>query len=142
IGATFVARSYAESAAFMQPRMPGEGEDSIPIIRGLQILGPQNVTGVSQTVSRERIFTCRPESKADELPCATQILSTLAGKAFRGEVTAKEMQTIMGFYEAGAKDGQFEDGIQKGLMSILASPHFLYRAEPAPAGLAAGAIYD
>jgi hypothetical protein len=142
VGAAFVARSFAESAAFMQPLTPGEGEDAIPIVRGLQILGPRNVTGVSETVSRERIFICRPESQQDETPCAERILSTLANKAFRSTATEKEIRTLMDFYEAGAEDGGFESGIQKGVMALLASPHFLYRLEPAPADVTAGSAYD
>jgi hypothetical protein len=49
----------------------------------------------------------------------------------------------MGFYEAGSEAGGFEAGIQKGLMAILASTRFLYRAQPgaAPEDLPPGANY-
>jgi hypothetical protein len=35
----------------------------------------------------------------------------------------------MAFYEAGHADGTFEQGVRDALSAILASPHFLYRAE-------------
>ena len=38
-------------------------------------------------------------------------------------------------------EGGFETGIQKGLMSILGSTKFLYRAEPLPEGAQPGAVF-
>ncbi len=35
----------------------------------------------------------------------------------------------MAFYDAGARGGGFEGGVRDALSAILASPHFLYRAE-------------
>ena len=47
----------------------------------------------------------------------------------------------MRFYDAASKTGNFDAGIQQGIMAILASPRFLYRAEQMPANLAAGQSY-
>src|SRR5690606_35980713 len=132
------------SDQLLHSQVPGVGEPSVPLMLGVEILGPYEPTGISQpTTSRSRVFTCYPESEADELPCATRILTDLAHRAFRRPVTDEDMEPILGFYRAGHQAGGFEDGIQKGLMAILASTKFLYRAEPggAPADLAPGSPY-
>ena len=47
----------------------------------------------------------------------------------------------MKFYAQGRKDGDFEAGIRMALQAILASPHFLFRLEEAPATARAGQNY-
>lgn len=133
IGVTFVARTHAESDYLLESLVPGEGVPDIPRIHGTEIIGPYDATGISDsTESRKRIFICRPETQADEQPCAKRILANLARRAFRRPVTDGDLEPLMQFYRYGAKSGGFEKGIQKGLMAILASTKFLYRAEPDP----------
>ncbi|MBN1238837.1 MAG: DUF1592 domain-containing protein, partial [Gammaproteobacteria bacterium] len=144
VAATFVARTYAESDQLLHSQTPGVGEPSVPLMLGVEIIGPYEPTGISEsTVSRERIFICRPETEADELPCAEKILSNLAHRAFRRPVSDEDLEPILDFYRAGRESGDFENGIQKGLMAILASTKFLYRAEPdgPPEDLAPGSPY-
>jgi hypothetical protein len=129
VGATFLARSLAESDALMQPLMPGLGVDSVPLIGSVEILGPRVTQGITATPSRRRIFTCHPDTGADAAACAQEIAATLARKAFRRPVTAAEVETLLGFYRAGAAEGGFERGVQKLIMALLASPKFLYRTE-------------
>jgi hypothetical protein len=47
----------------------------------------------------------------------------------------------MHFYTMGASEGGFEIGVRTALEAILASPHFLYRMEREPAGVAPGEAY-
>ncbi len=47
------------------------------------INGPFNATGPGDTPSRRAIFVCRPTDAASEAPCARQILTRLATRAFR-----------------------------------------------------------
>ncbi len=47
----------------------------------------------------------------------------------------------MDFYAEGRKGGTFDDGIQKGVMAILSSPRFLFRAHTPPAGTKPGDVY-
>jgi hypothetical protein len=129
IGATFVARSLAESDALMQPLMPGLGVDSVPIIGSVEIFGPRQAHGVGDTPSRRKIFICQPAPGTDALPCAREIFSKLARKAFRRPVTDAEVETLLGFYRSGAAEGGFDTGVQKGIMALLSSPKFLYRTE-------------
>ena len=109
------------------------GITSLPHLRDLVIGGPHSVTGVSATPSRERIFTCRPTSPEEELPCAQEIVTRLGTDAYRRQLTATDRDALMGFYEAGAAEGGFEIGIRTVLQAMLASPHFVFRFED-PAG--------
>ncbi len=115
------------------------GITTLPHLRDLGIIGPYNVTGVSDTASRRRVFTCRPVSAADELPCATQIVSALATQAYRRQPDAHDLAGLMLFYTRAAAEGGFEAGIRTVLQAILTSPHFVLRLErPASEPLEAG----
>ena len=108
------------------------------------ITGPSKVTGLSESPSRKAIFSCRPTTAAAERPCADQILSRLATRAYRRPLTAKERESLLAFYDRGAAadaSNRFEGGVRLGLQAILASPYFLFRFEKAPAGVAVGNDY-
>jgi hypothetical protein len=143
IGATFVVRSHAESDKLLQPIVPGTGERTVPRIRSVEIVGPYEPTGVSNTASRERIFICEPAAESERLPCAERILGNLARQAYRRSVSEEDLSTLLNFYRDGAAAGGFEEGIRRGLMAILASPKFLFRLpEPPPTGLAENDVYQ
>src|SRR6202165_5475169 len=104
------------------------------------ISGPNDVAGLSDTPSRQKIFVCHPARVADEEPCARKILSTLAHRAYRRPVTDKDVRTLLRVYEAGRSEG-FESGIQAAVKKILAGPEFLFRIERDPADVPPNAIY-
>ena len=52
-------------------------------------------------------------------------------------MTAEDVTPLMAFYKSGYATGGFDGGVRDALSAILASPHFLYRAE---SGDAAGGI--
>jgi cytochrome c551/c552 len=113
-------------------------------VTGISINGPFDATGTGDTPSRRRIFTCYPGTVGEELPCAREILQSLADRAFRQPASAAEIDTLLGFYEQGRSEhpqAGFETGIQHGLARILVAPRFLYRFEHEPEGLAEGAVY-
>ncbi|MBX5462686.1 MAG: DUF1592 domain-containing protein [Steroidobacteraceae bacterium] len=141
VGVTFLARTFAESDARLFSLAPGGGQERIPRISGFEISGPFNATGLTETPSRRKIFTCRPASAAEEEPCAREILGTLARRAFRRPVDEADLQLLMQFYRAGAQEGGFESGIRTALTKILSSPYFLFRAEIAPEGTAPGTAF-
>ena len=115
------------------------GITTLPHLRSLNIVGPHRVTGVSDTQSRRRVFTCRPLSQADESACAGEIVRRLATQAFRRPVSEKDHARLMTFYTRGRKDKHFEYGITKAIEAILASPQFLFRVEVVPAARSANA---
>jgi hypothetical protein len=101
---------------------------------GVEILGPYNPTGISNTASRALIFICDPKKMGEEA-CAKQITENLTRRAFRRPVTADDVALLMPFYEAGRKDGgSFDQGIEQVVAAVLASPDFLYRAIRGPKG--------
>jgi hypothetical protein len=144
VGAAFTARSFAEGDYLLQSLVPGEGVPDVPRLYGLEIIGPFEPAGIAEpTESRARIFSCYPKSTDEERPCASQILSSLARQAFRRPVDRDDLEPLLAFYDQGRAEGDFETGVQKGLMAMLASTKFLYRAEPGapPADLAPGSEY-
>ncbi len=117
------------------------GITTLPHLKDLSIVGPYRPTGVSETVSRRKIFTCRPTVPAEETPCARDIIRRLAVQAFRGPVSGDDLTSLMTFFTEGRKESDFESGIASALEAILASPQFLFRLEPAPATARAGRSY-
>ncbi len=113
----------------------GDGNNRMArLANGIEIVGPFNSTGVSQTASRALIFVCDPQ-KIGEPACAKQITANLARRAFRRPVTADDVASLMPFYEAGREGGgSFDDGIEQVVAAVLASPDFLYRAIRGPEG--------
>ncbi len=138
----------------------GFGITTLPHLREFAVSGPFKVTGISETPSRKRIFTCRPTTAAEESTCATEIIRTLATQAYRGPLSAADVDGLMKFYQQGrfggsataqtrrssqeterVEAGDFESGIRMALQAILASPRFLFRLEEAPAAIRAGQNY-
>jgi mono/diheme cytochrome c family protein len=117
------------------------GMTSLVHLREFSIVGPTHVTGVSETPSRRKIFSCRPASGSDELPCAKKILSTLARQAFRRPVTDSDLEGLLSFYQQGRNEGGFEAGIRTGLQAILADPEFVFRFERTPSNATPGSNY-
>jgi hypothetical protein len=123
-------RSFAESDERIRTTSLEGGQERIQAVHALQIRGPLSVTGMSASPSRAKIFICRPASKSEEEPCARKIVTNLARYAFRRPVTDEDVYPLMGFYKSGyANGGGFERGVRDAVSAILASPHFLYRAE-------------
>ncbi|HEY7448832.1 MAG TPA: DUF1592 domain-containing protein [Vicinamibacterales bacterium] len=113
----------------------------LPHLQDLNITGPFNVTGISESPSRRQVFTCRPASSEQEPTCATSILTNLARQAYRRPVTRADLDGLLGFYRTGRQEGDFETGIRTALQAILASPHFVFRLEHRPANVATGQNY-
>jgi len=117
------------------------GITGLPHLRSMFITGPMTVSGISETPSRRKIFTCRPTAEKDEEACATQIISRLAKQAFRRPVNAEDLEGLLGQYQAGRQDGDFETGIRTAVQAILAKPEFIFRFEHVPANVAPGETF-
>jgi hypothetical protein len=148
IGITYVQKTAAESNeilhGFVSVAGMGQhvnGDSDGPRIQNVEVRGPLNASGVSETPSRRKIFSCVPKSAADERPCAKQIFTAVARKAFRRPITDADLTGALAFYDQGYPQGGFETGIQKGLMAILVSPKFLYRAHSPPEGVQPGQAF-
>jgi len=105
------------------------GVTILPHIQDFVVRGPFNPTGVSETPSRKRIFTCRPTTPDEARPCASRIIADLGGVAYRRPLSDGDMKGIMAFYDEGTKEAGFEGGVRSALEAILSSPHFIFRVE-------------
>ncbi len=117
------------------------GITALPHLADLMITGPHHPVGVSESESRDRVFTCRPSAPGEARACAASIVRRLATQAYRRPVTDEDLLGPMQFYDEGAAEGGFEIGVRTALQSILANPQFLFRLEEQPAGVAPGESY-
>jgi hypothetical protein len=144
VGIAFLRRSGAESHEPLElhtRNLDLQDMNGLPVVDYVNLTGPFNAAGPGATPSRQKIFVCTPERTAEELPCAEEILSTLARRAYRRAVSEDEVDLLLDFYSQGRERGTFDTGIQTALRVILTSPAFLFRSEPDPATVAPGAVY-
>jgi hypothetical protein len=146
VGVSFVTRRWEPEGVLQPPqrgfaRTTNELYFGNPAVETIAIGGPYQASSTGDTPSRRRVFVCRPSDRPSEGPCARKILATLARRAYRRPPTAAEIQTLLGFYEAGRAEGGFDIGIQRGLRRILAAPSFLFRIEREPVNIAPGTPY-
>ena len=117
------------------------GVTALAHLREFAVTGPTKVTGVSDTPTRRRIFTCRPTSAAEETACATEIITRLATQAYRGSLPGDDLADLMRFYADGRKQTDFESGVRLAIQAMLANPRFVFRLEQAPASIRVGQSY-
>jgi hypothetical protein len=119
--------------------------EGAPHMKSLTIQGPFESKGAAEPVGR--IFVCRPANTADarltpeENSCARRILSALAHRAWRRNLSPAETDGLMSFYQTGRKHGTFDSGIEFAVRRILAAPSFVYRAELEPETVKPGESY-
>jgi mono/diheme cytochrome c family protein len=141
------AGRHVLTAALFELKRPTGVNDIYSVYRAdggierVEITGPFNATGVGQTESRKRIFTCVPRSEEEERPCARRILVDIASRAFRAPQRLDELADVLRFYDRGREEGGFEAGIQQALSRILIDPRFLFRFEAEPADAVPGKPY-
>jgi len=125
------------------PEPEGVGPDHIPLwsrqsdspntptaISSMYIGGPYDAQVPQDSPSRRMIYVCHPASAADELPCATKILSKIARRAYRRSATNDDVETLLSFYKRGRAAGNFDQGIRAALERVLVGPDFLSASRP------------
>jgi hypothetical protein len=151
VAVTFVKTTSGQLDDYLQPYLRPPGISSFrltrmggyagPYVGQVSFSGPFDTTGSGDTPSRRRIFSCRPANTQAAEPCAREILSTLARRAYRRPLTDTDVDGLVEFYRHGFALGDFEMGIQVALERMLASPDFLFRIVEDPPGIAAGEMY-
>ena len=150
IGATFVKDPRALLETQRQPyqaRFNYYRHPRIqPAIYSLTIVGPYENSGAGDSPSRKRVLICEPANRASEEACAERILRSLAERAYRRPVSAKDLAGPMRFFRLardtdGPDGGSFEAGIENALAAILVSPQFLFRIERDPPHVEPGQAY-
>ena len=152
VAVTFIERARVESDEFVG-FLPGDafsrGDREPRLVGGVDVMGPFNSTGVSETPSRRRVFICKPEPSR-ERECARRITANLARRAFRRPVTDQDVDALMQYFDRGqagpakpatggpvspkpqGAGGRFDEGIEQMIAAILVSPDFLFRAIHTP----------
>jgi hypothetical protein len=150
ISASFVKRTDGPYEDLIKPHewsMASNGNASAgitapPHIVELSVIGPEKVEGVSlDSPSRKAIFTCYPKTKAEGEPCAKQIMTRLATRAYRRPLAARDVDGLMRFYRLGAAKAGFEGGMREAMQAMLSSPYFIFRFETIPASVKRGSDY-
>jgi len=145
VGVSFV-RELWEPEGLPQPLQRGRVLTNDQIYMGyaavgsVEIGGPYEVPGsIADTPSRRAIFSCRPRTETEVRPCAREILSRVARRAYRRPVTEDDLATLLEFFDTGRQDGgSFDSGIQLALERLLVDPDFLLRVHRAPSRVASG----
>ncbi len=160
VGVSFV-REVWEPEGLPQPLQRGRviANDQIYMdhasVGAVQIGGPYQIStrSATETPSRRAVFVCTPHREAEELACATKILSRMARLAYRRPVTKSDVQTLLEFFERGRHDvppsplrgggtsDSFDLGIQFALERMLVDPDFLLRVHRDPTGPAKAGHY-
>ena len=120
----------------------GYGVTTQQHLQRMTVLGPFEVTGVSDTPTRRFVFSCRPTAPSEERTCAESIVERLAERAYRRDVDQNDIDGVMQFYDQGSETRGFEGGVRLALQAIMASPHFIFRMEEAPEGVEPGEVYE
>lgn len=149
VAAAFVRRAEGPYEDLIRPHdwsmagggSGGAGITTLPHLRDVVIRGPLNAIGISDTPSRDRIFTCRPTGEGSSRECAREIVGKIAERAYRRPLREGELAGLLRFYEDGLANGGFEIGIRSALEAVLASPHFVLRLEREPDGIGPGEAY-
>ena len=150
-GTRLVSAAFLDKAAVAEGVLePRPGVSSLAYSRdrnaamalgSIEISGPYNGRTPEDTSSRRRVFVCSPVEATQEEPCAEEILSSLARRAFRRPVVDEDVEPLLSLYREGRNEGGFETGIQFALRGILIDPEFLFRVERDPAGAAPATAY-
>jgi hypothetical protein len=147
VAVTYIERARVESDEFVG-FLPGDafsrGDREPRLVGGIDVVGPFNSPGVSDTPSRRRIFICKPEANKEQA-CARRIAANLARRAFRRPVTDQDIDGLMPYFDRGRQrglaapkpqgEGGFDAGIEQVIAAVLVSPEFLFRAIHTPEDL-------
>ncbi len=84
---------------------------------------------VEEAWTRGTVRTCALDA-ADPQPCARELLSRFARRAWRRPVAEAEVRRLLAFVSLAKQHGEgAEAGVKLALRAVLLSPHFLFRVE-------------
>ncbi len=129
--------SFPEFAAMKNPRdnVNLDGRRKL-FIDYVDIVGPFEASN-SAPESRKLLFICDQQTPE----CAQQIITHLARRAYRRQVTQQETDKLVNLAALVRKQGDsFQEGIRVALQAMLMSPNFLFRVEKEPTRLGSYAL--
>ena len=144
VSAAFLAKPVVPEGSLRRPvsiasyafnsELVGDVTDE-PALSTIRIDGPfeaESSPADVESPSRRRLFVCYPSDASEERPCARDILSQLARRAFRRPITETDVDALLAVFDEGRGRGGFEAGIEFALRKVLVSPDFLFRLERDP----------
>ncbi len=131
---TIEVPSFRMHARYSQQNFPRD-------ILQIDVTGPFAAQGKPDTPSTQLVFSCDPQTAAQEASCASSIIMRLARKAWRRSVTQDDIAPLLSIYQ-GERDARgFRHGISAAVEALLVSPQFLFAVERVPDKAFPGAIY-
>jgi hypothetical protein len=136
VGVSFVRQMW-EPEGLPQPLQRGRviADDQVYMdyanVGSVLIAGPYESAGMAKdTPGRRAVFVCQPNALEEERGCAEKILARIARLAYRRPLARKDLDTLLGFFDAGRREGgTFDHGIQQALERMLVDPDFLLRVQ-------------
>jgi hypothetical protein len=100
-------------------------------VNTVDVGGPYSQTTGPSRASLQKIYTCgNPVNGAHTAMCARRIVTSLARRAFRRPVTARELDSYVDLVKrVQQEEGSLDEGLAVGIQAILVSPDFLFRIE-------------
>ncbi|MDX1981123.1 MAG: DUF1592 domain-containing protein [Bryobacteraceae bacterium] len=96
----------------------------------VEITGPHSPRKGPSPESLRRVLACGHLDGRHQAGCRRLIVGTLAQRAFRRPVTAKEVDRLEALAASTqARGGPFEEGLAVAVQAMLVSPDFLFRLE-------------
>ena len=112
--------------ADLGPSKPGVVSISGFFISNLDVTGPYNEVMGPSPESVKLVFLCKAQTAA----CERQILTQLAGRAYRRSATPLEINQLVSLADSVRTHGDsFNEGICMAIEKVLISPNFLFRIE-------------
>lgn len=104
----------------------------------VKIEGPLGTTKLVPPANYDRFFTRQepPDAPEQRREYAAELLGRFAAKAFRGNIEPPTVERLVAIADAKWRlpGATFESGVAEAMVSVLASPRFLFRIDPPIAG--------
>jgi hypothetical protein len=99
-------------------------------VSSVDIGGPYSQATGPSRASLQRIYTCGHAAGAHTSMCARRIMTSLARRAFRRPIAAREIDGYVELVtDAQKQEGSLAEGLAVGIQALLVSPDFLFRIE-------------
>ncbi len=109
-------------------------KDQAPVndvrIGKIDLGGPYEQAKGAAPESLQKLYACGHLDGKHQPSCGTKIISKLAQRAYRRNVTAEETTQLVGLMKLVQQRGDsFEESLVQAIQAMLVSPHFLFRIE-------------
>jgi hypothetical protein len=99
-------------------------------VNTVDIGGPYAQATGPSSASLQRIYRCGHVKNAHTAMCSRRIMTSLARRAFRRPVAARELDSYLALVKhAQQQEGSLAEGLAVGIQALLVSPDFLFRLE-------------